>query len=135
VPATEGLHWFGIVQYVGEGRIADWTTFYGELFGFTALPDEQRFGILPAGRVLASPCGSFYLQLIEPPPDSELASAEQLQRVAFGAADVPAAVRALRARGVDFVDSAALHPGARGALTRAAFGGVMFELVHHPVRP
>jgi shikimate dehydrogenase len=31
-----------------------------------ALPDEQRFGILPAGRILASPCGSFYLQLIEP---------------------------------------------------------------------
>ena len=135
VPATEGLHWFGIVQYVGEGRIADWTTFYGELLGFTALPDEQRFGILPAGRVLASPCGSFYLQLIEPPPDSELASAEQLQRVAFGAADVPAAVRALRARGVDFVDSAALHPEARGALTRAAFGGVMFELVHHLPQP
>jgi len=131
VPATEGLHWFGIVQYVGEDRIADWCEFYGALFGFTALPAEQRFGILPAGRILASPCGSFYLQLIEPPPDSEFASAEQLQRVAFGAPDVPAAVRALRQRGVEFVDSAALHPDARGALTRPLFGGTMFELVHH----
>lgn len=131
VPATEGLHWFGIVQYVGEDRIADWCEFYRALFGFTALPDAQRFGILPAGRILASPCGSFYLQLIEPPPDSEFASAEQLQRIAFGTPDVPAAVRSLRARGVEFVDSAALHPDARGALTRALFGGVMFELVHH----
>jgi 4-hydroxyphenylpyruvate dioxygenase len=131
VPATEGLHWFGIVQYVGEGRIADWCAFYGALFGFTALPDEQRFGILPAGRVLRSPCGSFYLQLIEPPPDVEDPAGEQLQRLAFGAPDVPAAVRALRSRGVEFVDAEALHPDARGALTQPLFGGVMFELVHH----
>jgi 4-hydroxyphenylpyruvate dioxygenase len=131
VPSADGLHWFGLVQYVGEARIPDWCEFYGALFGFVALPDKQRFGILPAGRILASPCGSFYLQLIEPPPDSEAATAEQLQRVAFGAPDVPAAVRGLRARGVDFVDSAALHPDARGALTQPMFGGVMFELVHH----
>lgn len=138
VPATAGLHWFGIVQYVGEGRIADWCAFYSEMFGFSALPDVQRFGILPAGRVLASPCGSFYLQLIEPPPDSEpeqaAGGAEQLQRVAFGAADVPGAVRALRQNGVEFVDSAALHPDARGALTQALFGDVRFELVHHVPR-
>ncbi len=134
VPATEGLHWFGIVQYVGEGRIADWCAFYGALFGFSALPDEQRFGILPAGRVLRSPCGSFYLQLIEPPPDLEDPAGEQLQRLAFGAPDVAAAVRALRARGVEFVDAEALHPDARGALTQPLFGGVMFELVHHSER-
>ena len=131
VPASVGLHWFGVVQYVGEGRIADWCSFYGALFGFTALPDEQRFGILPAGRVLRSPCGSFYLQLIEPPPDAEDATGEQLQRLAFGAPDVGAAVRALRGRGIEFVDSAALQPDARGALTQPLFGGVMFELVHH----
>ena len=130
-PAIAGLHWFGIVQYVGEGRIADWCAFYGALFGFSALPDEQRFGILPAGRVLRSPCGSFYLQLIEPPPDLEDPAGEQLQRLAFGAPDVAAAVRALRARGVGFVDAEALHPDARGALTQPLFGGVMFELVHH----
>lgn len=134
VPATAGLTWFGIVQYVGEDRIADWTEFYRALFGFSALPDAQRFGILPAGRVLASPCGTFYLQLIEPPPDTEYAAAEQLQRVAFGTADVPAAVQALQQRGVGFVDSDALHPDARGALTRAMFGGTMFELVHHEAR-
>ncbi len=131
VPATEGLHWFGIVQYVGENRISDWCAFYGTLFGFQPLPDEQRFGILPAGRILASPCGTFWLQLIEPPPDAESGSVEQWQRLAFGAPDVPAAVRALRSRGVEFVDSAALHPDAQGALTRPLFGGAMFELVRH----
>ncbi len=131
VAATEGLHWFGIVQYVGADRIPDWTAFYGSLLGFRALPDDERFGILPAGRVLASPCGTFYLQLIEPPPDAEFETREQWQRVAFGAPDVPAAVRALRQRGVAFVDSEALHPGTRGALTQPLFGGLRFELVLH----
>ncbi len=134
VPAIEGLHWFGVVQYIGLQRADDWCEFYGALFGFKRLPAEQRFGILPAGRILASPCGTFWLQLIEPSPDAEGVFDEQLQRVAFGAADVPAAMRALRARGVEFVDTAALHPDAKGALTRPMFGGVMFELVHHEAR-
>lgn len=132
VPALEGLHWFGVVQYVGLERAADWCAFYGSLFGFSVLPAEQTFGILPAGNILRSPCGTFYLQLIEPASDSEdLATAEHLHRVAFGAPDVPRAVRALRERGVDFVEASALHSTARGALTREQLGGVMFELVHH----
>ena len=56
---------------------------------------------------------------------------ERLQRVAFGTPDVPAAVKALRARGVDFVETDRLHTEVRGALTRPQLGGVMFELVHH----
>ena len=55
-PAIAGLHFFGIVQYIGNDRTEDWTDFYGELFGFTALPAEERFGILPKGRILRSPC-------------------------------------------------------------------------------
>ena len=31
------------------------------------LPNDVRFGILPKGRILRSPCRTFYLQLIEPP--------------------------------------------------------------------
>ena len=131
VTAVAGLHWFGIVQYVGTDRSADWCEFYASLFGFTELPAEQRFGILPRGSVLASPCGSFYLQLIEPDAAVIDDNGERLQRVAFGAPDVPAAVKALRARGVDFVETDALHTEARGALTRPQLGGVMFELVHH----
>ena len=131
VPAVAGLHWFGVVQYVGTERSADWCAFYTALFGFTELPAEERFGILPRGRILASPCGTFYLQLIE--PDSLVVddTGERLQRVAFGASDVPAAVKALRGRGVDFVETDALHTEVRGALTRPQLGGVMFELVHH----
>jgi 4-hydroxyphenylpyruvate dioxygenase len=131
VPAVAGLHWFGVVQYVGPDRSADWGEFYASLFGFTELPADQRFGILPKGSVLASPCGTFYLQLIE--PDSLIVEddGERLQRVAFGAPDVPAAVKALRERGVDFVETDRLHTEVRGALTRPQLGGVMFELVHH----
>ncbi len=131
VPALAGLHWFGVVQYVGTERSADWCAFYTSLFGFTLLPSRERFGILPRGSILASPCGSFYLQLIE--PDSLVVddTGERLQRVAFGAPDVPAAAKALRGRGVDFVETDSLHTEVRGALTRPQLGGVMFELVHH----
>lgn len=131
VEAVAGLHWFGVVQYVGADRSADWCEFYTALFGFKELLPGQSFGILPRGSVLASPCGTFYLQLIE--PDSLVVddTGERLQRVAFGAPDVPAAVKALRARGVDFVETDTLHTEVRGALTRPQLGGVMFELVHH----
>lgn len=129
-PALAGLHWFGLVQYIGAGRMADWCAFYRELFGWAALPEGQRFGILPRGRVLEGT--GLRLQLIEPEPrpaDTTPAD-EALQRVAFGVPDVMAAVQALRARGVDFLDTEALHPESRGAVTRPLLGGVMFELVH-----
>ncbi len=130
-PAVAGLHWFGIVQYIGSERMDDWSEFYRELFGFDELPDEQRFGILPKGRILKSPCDSFYLQLIEPEPGSvELEGQESLQRMGLGTPDVPGAVAALRTRGVAFVESPDLHTGSRGALTLPRLGGVMFELVH-----
>ena len=91
-PALAGMHWFGVVQYIGNDRMDDWTEFYRELFGFEALPDEQRFGILPKGRVLQSPCGSFYLQLIEPEPGIlDVERDESLQRVGLGTPDVLAA--------------------------------------------
>ena len=130
-PALAGLHWFGIVQYVGTDRLDDWTEFYRELFAFDELPDEQRFGILPKGRILRSPCRSFYLQLIEPEPGIvDFEGDESLQRMGLGAPEVPAAVGALRARGVEFVESSGLHTEDRGALTKTWLGGVMFELVH-----
>ena len=130
-PALAGLHWFGLVQYIGDGRMEDWTEFYRELFAFDVLPDEQRFGILPKGRILRSPCQSFYWQLIEPDPGNlDVDADERLARVGLGAPDVPAAVRALRARGVEFVEAASLHSDARGALTRTQLGGATFELVH-----
>jgi 4-hydroxyphenylpyruvate dioxygenase len=154
-PALERLHWFGLVQYIGNDRMEDWTEFYRELFGFEVLPDEQRFGILPKGRILRSPgrwaapepgsplggqppqagggevSRQFFLQLIEPEPGIvDVEGDESLQRIGLGAPDVPAAVKALRARGVEFVESSDLHTESRGALTKSWLGGVMFELVH-----
>lgn len=129
--ALAGMHWFGVVQYIGNDRTEDWTEFYRELFGFSDLPDDQRFGILPKGRVLKSPCGSFYWQLIEPEPGIlDVEDDEMLNRVAFGTRDVLGAVGELRARGVEFVESAGVHSESRGAVTRPALGGVAFELVH-----
>jgi 4-hydroxyphenylpyruvate dioxygenase len=130
-PALQRLHWFGLVQYIGNDRMEEWTEFYRELFAFDVLPDEQRFGILPKGRILRSPCRQFFLQLIEPEPGIvDVEGDESLQRIGLGAPDVPAAVKALRARGVEFVESSDLHTESRGALTKSWLGGVMFELVH-----
>ncbi|HMG53475.1 MAG TPA: hypothetical protein VK601_08330 [Kofleriaceae bacterium] len=129
-PAVAGLRWFGLVQHVGPGRMNDWIEFYRELFGFAPIPDDQRFGILPEGRILCSPCRTFYLQLIEPARGAlELQVDERLARLGLGTSDVLEAVRALRARGVDFIDSELRGPAERGALTRGLPAGVAFELV------
>jgi 4-hydroxyphenylpyruvate dioxygenase len=133
-PAVAGLHFFGIVQYIGLGRSDDWIEFYAELFGTQLIPDEQRFGILPSGKLLRAPAlepaNGFMLQLVEPPIDAALSSRERLQRIGLGVPDVLAAVRALRALGMEFVESEAAHTERRGALTKTYLGGVAFELVH-----
>ena len=135
-PALFGLRCFGLVQYVGLGRSADWTAFYETLLGATTIPDEQRFGIMPAGHLLRVPARrpdqAFLLQLVEPPLDA-LDEREAWQRIGLGVPDVLAAVRTLRERGVEFVDSEAVHAERRGALTKAYLGGVVFELVQDPL--
>jgi 4-hydroxyphenylpyruvate dioxygenase len=129
--ALANLHWFGLVQYIGSDRMEDWTEFYETLFGFTALPDDQRYGILPKGRILLGPCGGFHLQLIDPKPGIfDVEPQESLQRIGFGTPDVLSAVKILRQRGIGFVESQDVHSEARGALTQPYLGGVMFELVH-----
>lgn len=134
-PAQGGLHWFGLVQYIGYDRLADWQAFYGELFGFKPLAPQHSFGVLTQGSILASPCGTLYWQLIEPALDAlETDTEEQLERVALGSPDVLATVAQWRQRGVEFVESpSGVHSGQRGALTRADAGGsAAFELVHDP---
>ena len=132
--ATAGLHFFGVVQYIGNDRTDDWTEFYRELFGFTELPTEQRFGILPKGRILRSPCppqSRFYIQLIEPEAGVlDVEDDEGLQRVGLGTSDVLATVNALSQHGVEFVASKSVQTSERGALTKTWLGGVSFEIVH-----
>jgi 4-hydroxyphenylpyruvate dioxygenase len=131
--ATAGMHFFGIVQYIGPGRSYDWLEFYEELFGITVIPDEQRFGIMPAGKLLRAPAlrpeNRFMLQVIEPEADS-LDTSERLQRIGLGVPDVLAAVRALRALGIEFVETEGAHTERRGAITKTYLGSVVFELVH-----
>jgi 4-hydroxyphenylpyruvate dioxygenase len=132
-PALQGLHLFGLVQYIGLDRMDDWCAFYGQLFGFAELPQEQTFGVLTKGRILASPCGTLWWQLIEPELDTlEVDSEELLQRIALGTPDVLATAAELRQRGVEFVESrTGVHTDARGALTRPQLGGMVVELVQH----
>lgn len=129
-PAVAGSRFFGVVQYIGTQRGPDWLAFYERLFGFCEIPDDQRFGVLPAGKLMRSPCSGFLWQLVEPLGPDDDDGRERLQRIAIAAADVPAAVAALRRRGVQFVDAAQLHPDDRGALTTPQLGSVSFELVH-----
>ena len=131
-PAIGGMHFFGIVQYIGADRTADWVEFYSQIFGFTPLPDSMRFGILPKGLLLESPCRTFYLQLIEP---------DDVARFAPGRG-APAAHRLRNARRAGHGGAPAearrrvprLREGpcerARRAHQAASLGSVMFELVH-----
>jgi 4-hydroxyphenylpyruvate dioxygenase len=132
-PAVAGLHFFGVVQYIGNDRTEDWAEFYRELFGFTDLPDDQRFGVLPKGRILQSPCPAdsrFYVQLIEPEASVlDVEDDEALQRIGLGTADVHATVAELAQRGVEFVQSRGVQTEDRGALTRTWLQSVSFELV------
>lgn len=135
-PAVAGLHWFGVVQAILNDRTRDWLDFYQALFGFSVLPRGQYFGVLPKGTLLESPCHKFYLQLIEPPAGAdEIHWDESLVRVGLGAPDIPAATRALKERGILFIDRGTVQPSDKGALTQVYLGGVTFELVVSHLKP
>ncbi len=136
--ALAGFHFFGLVQYIGNDRMLDWMEFYQELLGFEALPSTDHFGILPKGRIMKSPCNTFFLQLIEPEPGVlALEEEERFQRIGLGCEDVQAATELLAKRGVEFVSLQADQHGGEGAparqdagaLTRTWLSGVSFELV------
>jgi 4-hydroxyphenylpyruvate dioxygenase len=130
--ALSGITFFGAVQYIGSERSFDWVEFYESLLGFKLVPDEERFGIMPKGKLLKAPSikasQAFMWQLVEPEV-MEMDSVETLQRIGLGVPDVMAAVKTLRALGVEFVESNEVHAEARGAITKTYLGSVMFELV------
>ncbi|NIA52394.1 4-hydroxyphenylpyruvate dioxygenase [Massilia sp. TW-1] len=128
-PALAGMHLFGVVQAIGAGRTPEWTDFYRQLMAFRPLAEGHWFGVVHKGTLLESPCGGFYVQLVEPPEGAAgLRWEEQLIRVGFGVPGVAQAVRALQARGVPFLDPTAPTEDAKGALTQLV-QGVSFELV------
>jgi 4-hydroxyphenylpyruvate dioxygenase len=129
-PALNGMSYFGVVQYIGVERTEDWTEFYSQLFGFTQLPETTHFGIMPKGVLLQSPCRKFFLQLIEPAGTAQYAPMEEhLQRIGLGTPDVLATTAELEKRGIEFLATDLVRTSEKGALTKAALGGVMFELV------
>jgi 4-hydroxyphenylpyruvate dioxygenase len=129
-PALAGMRFFGIVQYVGRDRTEDWVDYYRQLFGFSVLPEEQRYGIMPKGTLIESPCRSFLVQLVEPDPTTLVYDEEELfHRIGLGTPDVPAAVAELRGRGVEFIESVPGGGIERGALTRHYQQTLVFELV------
>ncbi|MEY4285052.1 MAG: 4-hydroxyphenylpyruvate dioxygenase [Betaproteobacteria bacterium] len=129
--SDSALSVFGLVQYIGNDRTEDWTEFYNVLFGFQTLPDDLRFGILPKGRILRSPCGQFHIQLIEPEPGVlDVQEDEHFHRLGLGTQHVIQTVKAMEKNGVEFVDSAHLHTAERGALTTTWMHSLSFELVH-----
>ena len=135
-PAIAAMHYFGLVQTAYPGRTAGWLEFYQSLFGFTPLPSGTFFGVVNAGVLLESPCRKFFLQLIEPPAGVEDDGWEEgLLRIGLGTPGVPAAVQALQARGIVFVDRGANRLTDRGAVTQLYPGGVSFELVHSHLTP
>jgi len=128
--ALHDIKLFGIVQYIGNDRAGDWSEVYCSLFGFEVLPAQTKFGILPKGTILRSPCHQFFLQLIE--PEAGLLSVdedERFQRVAFSTPSVFEAVKDLRTKGVEFIESPTVHTEDKGALTRTWLGAISFELV------
>ena len=136
--AVAGIHFFGIVQYTGPARIADWVAFYDELFGMKPIPDSERFGILPTGTLLRAPsptpASGFFWQLIEPHPDSG-SMGESLRRIGLGAPDIAVAVRELRALGLEFLETPATRGNQYGAITKTYLDGISFELVHSEREP
>jgi hypothetical protein len=106
-----------------------------KLFGFDVLSDDERFGILPKGRILRSPCQKFYLQLIEPEPGIvDVEGDESLSRVGLGTSDVVAAVKTLLHGGIigkfrrDGRPHAQLGPSQRLGLAIVATGAVHWSL-------
>jgi 4-hydroxyphenylpyruvate dioxygenase len=137
-PSMAGTHFFGIVQAVQADRSSDWIDFYQHLFGFTIKADERHTatqnqfdGVLPKGVVLASPCNTFHMQLIEPPVGADdIVWEEGLIRLGLGSPDVLALTKTLQTKGLAFVDVGAVKPSAKGALSHTYLGGVTVELVH-----
>lgn len=131
--ATAGIHFFGVVQYIGSDRSYDWIELYRELFGADLIPDDERFGIMPKGKLLRipalNPSNEFMVQLVEP-ERNVFDDSERLQRIGLGVPDVIASVRYLRERGIEFVEMQQTHTESRGAITKTYLGSVLFELVH-----
>lgn len=114
-PAGVGLTYIDhLTHNVERGNMDHWAGFYERLFNFK----EIRFFDIKGrqtglrSRALTSPCGKIRIPINESADDrSQIAeyladhNGEGIQHIALGSDDIYAAVEALRARGVEFMDT------------------------------
>jgi hypothetical protein len=115
-PAVAGIHFFGVVQYIGVGRSRRLDRVLPELFGLHRIPDEQRFGILPKGKLMrARPCGP--AQCVHAAADRARGRCSTWTGASACSASAWACPTCwpraeLRARGMEFVEPKARTPSA-----------------------
>jgi 4-hydroxyphenylpyruvate dioxygenase len=102
-----------LTHNVHRGRMDEWATFYQRLFNFREIRYFDIEGKLTGlkSRAMTSPCGKIRIPINESVDDKSqieeyLAAyhGEGIQHIALGALDIHAAVEALGARGVRFLD-------------------------------
>jgi 4-hydroxyphenylpyruvate dioxygenase len=115
-PAGHGLRYIDhLTHNVHRGRMKEWAEFYERLFNFREIRyfdiEGQVTGV--KSRALTSPCGKIRIPINEegnekPGQISEYLDSyrgEGIQHIALGARDLPATVDALRASGVQLLDT------------------------------
>lgn len=129
-PAAHGLQVQGVVQAIDTWRTDVWCDFYSQLFGFLPMPcgDDET-----GETVLASPCGKFFVRLLELPDDiaHDPHWDEAFTRLVFSADDLDATVAWLRGRQFEFDPRSTKT----AALTRSAAGEAQFEFRAHSPAP
>ncbi len=125
-PAIADLRLLGLVQHIGPHRRGDWIQFYSELLGAQPVHGDGRV-VLEVPTRRPGRRFSLYVQELQAP--GETPSEECLKHLVLGVADLEAAVRLLRERGVAFSERGNRHGDRRSAFTRTWLGSVVFELV------
>lgn len=104
-----------LTHNVYRGGLAEWADFYARLFGFREIRHFDIEGRVTGlqSKAMTSPCGRIRIPLNEESREGggqiqeflDAYRGEGIQHVALASADIVASVRALRAAGVDFMDT------------------------------
>ena len=123
-----------IIHSVAPGRTQQWTDFYADMFGFGESAAVAGGDPGTAQRLVTSPCGKIRMLLEERlghaqsvAPSALPASAERIAGVALTARDLPTALQALRANGIN--PATAVGVIATVPLSRVVVHGIDFDIV------
>lgn len=114
-PRGAGLAYIDhLTHNVHRGRMKEWANFYERLFGFREMRYFDIEGKLTGlkSKAMVSPCGKIRIPINESSDDRsqiqeylDAYHGEGIQHVALASRDIYATVRALRERGVTFLDT------------------------------